>query len=62
MRGISDMPKALFDAHSYSTAAVAFNKYSLSPDGQRFLIIQPLQANASPPITVVVNWTAGLKK
>lgn len=26
------------------------------------LVIQPVQANTSTPITVVVNWTAGLKK
>jgi hypothetical protein len=36
--------------------------YDVSADGQRFLIITAPEQNASTPITVVVNWTAGLKK
>jgi hypothetical protein len=37
-------------------------EYGVSTDGQRFLIsIAPEQA-ASAPITVVLNWTAGLQK
>jgi Tol biopolymer transport system component len=37
-------------------------EYDVSADGQRFLInTAPVQA-ASAPITVVLNWTAGLKK
>jgi serine/threonine protein kinase/Tol biopolymer transport system component len=36
--------------------------YAVSPDGQRFLInSQPEQADATP-ITVVLNWTAGLQR
>jgi hypothetical protein len=31
--------------------------YCVSPDGQRFLIVSPPD---STPITVVVNWKAGL--
>jgi Tol biopolymer transport system component len=34
--------------------------YDVTPDGQRFLINGPL-ADPGPPITVVLNWTAGLK-
>jgi len=30
-------------------------------DGQRFVVIQPL-AGTDPPITVVLNWQATLKK
>jgi Tol biopolymer transport system component len=33
--------------------------YDVTPDGQRFLINGPL-ADPGPPITVVLNWTAGL--
>jgi Tol biopolymer transport system component len=33
--------------------------YDVTPDGQRFLINGP-PADAGPPITVVLNWTAGL--
>ena len=37
--------------------------YQVSPDGQRFLVNMGPPAQAvSTPITVVVNWTAGLKK
>jgi hypothetical protein len=39
-------------------------EYDVSADGQKFLINSaPQQNGAAPaPITVVVNWTAGLKK
>ena len=36
--------------------------YDVSADGQRFLINTAPEQAASAPITVVVNWTAGLKK
>ena len=37
--------------------------YQVSPDGQRFLFnMAPFVEAAQTPITVVVNWTAGLKK
>jgi len=36
--------------------------YAVSNDGQRFLINTATEQAASTPITVVVNWTAGLKK
>lgn len=35
--------------------------YDVMPDGQRFLISSPLGVTDTAPITVVVNWTAGLK-
>jgi hypothetical protein len=40
------------------------DQYSVTRDGQRFLFIQPRrdQASSTPPITVVVNWQAGLRK
>ncbi len=37
-------------------------EYAVSADGQRFLINTFPEQAASAPITVVVNWTAGLKK
>jgi hypothetical protein len=47
----------LFEAH-----AVGFVAYDVSPDG-RFLINTPVESDASSaPITVVLNWQAGLKK
>lgn len=36
--------------------------YAFSADGQRFLINTLPQQSGSAPITVVLNWTAGLKK
>jgi hypothetical protein len=36
--------------------------YAVSPDGQRFLINTPAEVNNPAPMTVVLNWTAGLKK
>jgi len=51
--------KALFQ-----TRAVPGSRYSydVSPDGQRFLINTAPEQGASAPITVVLNWSTGLKK
>jgi acid stress-induced BolA-like protein IbaG/YrbA len=38
------------------------SRYDVSADGQRFLVNTVAEQPASLPITVVVNWTAGLKK
>ena len=52
--------KSLFQTRSPLFA----NRYSydVSADGQRFLINTAPEQVASAPITVVLNWTAGLKK
>ena len=52
-------PIVLFDA-KFSDTLRDGNPYDVSPDGQRFLL--PAGTDAPPPITVVLNWTAGLKK
>jgi hypothetical protein len=36
--------------------------YAPSGDGRRFLITRPVDDTAAEPITVVLNWEAGLKK
>jgi hypothetical protein len=36
--------------------------YDVSPDGQRFLVITPNEQAAPETLTLVQNWTAGLKK
>jgi len=54
----------LFDAHmAYLTPDVLF-EYDITADGKRLLIHTTggPGAAASPPLTVVTNWTAGLKK
>ncbi len=40
----------------------SISTYAVSADGQRFLINTTSEQAASAPITVVLNWTAGLKK
>jgi hypothetical protein len=36
--------------------------FDVAADGQRFLVASLLDQNIIPPATVVVNWTALLKK
>jgi hypothetical protein len=36
--------------------------YDVSPDGQRILAISEPERTGSQPLTLVENWTAGLKK
>jgi dipeptidyl aminopeptidase/acylaminoacyl peptidase len=60
------VPHALFDSGYLNFGhSVNYNTYAVSADGQRFLIPRPAHTTAevvSTPITVVVNWTAALKK
>ncbi len=53
-------PAALFRtrADPSQLGIVGRNQYVVSTDGHRFLIRQPSSGGASPPVTVVVNWTA----
>jgi len=53
------VPKGLFQTEIISYPNPR-NGYEVSADGQRFVIITPLQENTSTPITVVANWNAGL--
>jgi hypothetical protein len=62
----AEVPKALFMTHVYAGPSAGLNvfRYAVAADGKRFLIntqMQTSESNASP-ITVVLNWTAGLKK
>ena len=54
-------PKALFDLRVSS-----FNhpqaQFAVTADGQKFLIANTFGENSSAPITVVLNWTADLKR
>jgi eukaryotic-like serine/threonine-protein kinase len=51
--------KPLFGTH---TSGGGRDRYDVSADGQRFLISTVPEQVASAPITIVLNWTAGLKK
>ncbi len=58
-------PKLLFEIRGALASlpgaggAAAFDS---TADGQRFLVALPVQETTSTPITVVLNWTADLKK
>ena len=53
-------PRALFGFRSGSL--VPFPPYTVSADGQRFLLNTIVDESGGAPLTVVVNWTEGLKK
>jgi Tol biopolymer transport system component len=60
-------PSELFDSGYINFLhGLNYHAYAVSADGQRFLIPRPESSSsgetASGPITVVLNWTAGLKK
>ena len=56
-------PRVLFEG-SYKASPVTFPNYTVSPDGQRFLMLKPVdQAQTAPTqINIVVNWTEELKR
>jgi hypothetical protein len=60
------IPKALFAAPIWGGGgANAITRYDVTADGKKFLINSiPTETAAAPssPITVVLNWQAGLKK
>jgi eukaryotic-like serine/threonine-protein kinase len=55
-------PRPLFQTHVPGSVTMYRTHYEPSRDGQRFLINTKTGDPAPVPITVVLNWTAGLKK
>jgi Tol biopolymer transport system component/predicted Ser/Thr protein kinase len=57
------IPTPLFEAHMAPDirATVGYN-YDLTGDGKRFLVNRSAGTGATAPLTVVVDWNAGLKK
>jgi hypothetical protein len=58
-------PQALFDAHMVRRERDVLYEYDVAADGQRFLVNTANIAEgpaSTHPLTVVVNWNAGLKK
>jgi Tol biopolymer transport system component len=55
---------ALFENSPITTNPTGGFPFQPSPDGQRFLALVDAEGDASsaPPITIVTNWQAGLKK
>ncbi len=57
------VPESLFNSHIIRGSAVNGFQYDVTADGQRFLVISVGASGvSSPPLTVVVNWTTGLKR
>jgi Tol biopolymer transport system component len=58
------VPKSLFATRIVDGGTVLRGsaRYQPSPDGKRFLINTQPEETASAPTTVVLNWTAGLKR
>ncbi len=52
------VPKVLFETPRLG--AIGRNRYVVSPDGRRFLLVVTVEATAARPFTVVVNWAAEL--
>ena len=56
-------PVALFDSHILKGPGTnGVSQYDVTTDGNRFLVVAVNVAASSPPVTVVVNWSGGLKK
>jgi Tol biopolymer transport system component len=57
-------PASLFEANINPAAGSAGigHQYDVSADGQRFLLNLELRETATTPLTVVLNWQAGLKR
>src|SRR5262249_14019423 len=52
-------PHALFQPRFFN---IPVYPYTVSGDGRRFLVNTPIEGANSSPVTVVLNWAAGLKK
>ena len=55
------VPKFLFRAPPKGAQKPGMTRWAPSPDGKRFLFLVPEKQEAAP-LTVVLNWQAGLKK
>jgi hypothetical protein len=55
-------PEPLFDAHMAVSQISREFQYDVTADGKRFLINTKVAASSTAPLTVMVNWLAGVKK
>ena len=53
-------PRGLFEIRSGANLWTR-NQYAVTQDGQRFLVNTSVETSPPSPITVVINWSAGLK-
>jgi len=54
------LPETLFDAGLFPF--VGRNRYLVTDDGQRFLMLSPISGESVRPISVVLNWHASLER
>ena len=50
--------RSLFEAFAVTT--IGWSSYSVTPDGQRFVVNTIAEKNMNQPITVLVNWNGPL--
>jgi len=55
------IPAALFEVGAPPGTGVR-HQYCVTPDGERFLVLRGTESQETPPITVVLNWTADVRK
>ena len=55
-------PQPLFEMHLAQTLRGGVFEYDVTPDGERLLLDSTVEGSTAGPLTVVVNWTAGLKR
>ncbi|PYL05706.1 MAG: hypothetical protein DME33_15800 [Verrucomicrobia bacterium] len=55
-------PRALFEMRIGTFNQGAAAAYEVARDGQRFLVNTQIEESSPSPLTVVMNWTAGLKR
>jgi Tol biopolymer transport system component len=55
-------PVPLFESHIVESGAFLPFQYDVTADGKRFLVTATAAGASALPLTVVVNWSAGLKK
>jgi len=53
------LPETLFDAGLFPV--LARRRYLVTDDGERFLMLSPIAGDSIQPISVVLNWQAGLE-
>jgi hypothetical protein len=55
-------PRPLLETRAAAPVVPGASSYAVTRDGQRFMLITPIEESSASPITVVLNWTAGVRK
>jgi hypothetical protein len=59
----ASVPRPLFQTRTPRVDFPGFHSlYDVTPDGLRFLVVSEPEVRPASPITIVLDWTAGLKK